>query len=409
MKVYRISKTWRIIIYSICSSTSLFYGIFGIILLLPAELAPFQVNEEPLVKNLLAVLFLFVVPCMVFLIFKTYKTRIVITQDSFQLIGVFKKKELKFKDIKGFEVSSNPKLNLQKFLGVESKTKGEKAIVFSNLFEKFDEIRSQLSFKVADLNAEKVKVIEEKITHEKKEILKNNDFGFTVEEKTSQLKYAKITARIIYATTFIIGFWIYNYPQPYEYALLSGMMLPIVSLLAIKYWKGLIRVDKIRNSIYPNVAVGILAPAYLLYKRVEADFSILDFSNIWLPLVLAVIIYSAFLFTEKMDLSGENPEGRLVVLFTFIFICGYVYSSVICLNDMFDKSSPVKYTTTILDKEKPGESFIISVAPLEKEGQIQKIKIDKEFYYEAKIGDKASVYVYKGFFNIPYADAFKAN
>ncbi|MBF4506201.1 hypothetical protein IRZ83_05920 [Flavobacterium sp. JLP] len=406
MKVYRISKTWRIIIYSICSFTSLFYGIFGIILLLPAELAPFQNNEEPLVNNLLAVLFLFVVPCMVFLIFKTYKTRIVITQDSFQLIGVFKKKELKFKDIKGFEVSTNPKLNLQKFLGVESKTKGEKAIVVSNLFEKFDEIRSQLSFKVADLNAEKIKVIEEKITQEKNEILKNTNFGFTIEEREDKLKKAQLFAKLLNGVTAVVIAWLFFYPRPYKYLVITCVCLPLIGLLTVKLSKGLIKVDAEKESVYPTAVFPLMFPGMILFLRGIIDFSIDDYSNIWLPAILISVIFVGVIIalSKKKTVKKAKDYFEIVSYVVFGFIYGY--STVVATNCVFDNSKPEIFASEVLSKSISGGSkgkfYNLNLSSWGKNKEAKKITVESDLYNNVQVGDEVSVYRFKGRFDIPW-------
>lgn len=390
---------------SICSLVILLYGTGATILLIPTDDRLIKLKEDPTVEKLLTVLFIIMVFMMAFCIVKINKSKIIITHDNIQLIGVFKNTELKFYDIEGFNTTSVSKFPFLKFLGIESKTKGKKAIVITNLFENFEEIKSQLRSKVMDLDAEKTKAFEAIVEEEKKKILSNQDFGFSVQDRKNKLKRAEIISKLLMVFTAVLGIWVFFYPKPYKYAIIACISLPIISLVVVQLFRGLIKVNDRDNSAYPSAAFGIIFPGLLLFLRVVTDFSICDYSNAWLPAMAITIVFMGMIIMVSREFSFDCFKSICKILGFTTLIFAYGYSSLISLNCVFDESKPLIYETRIVDKKINGgkyRTYDLYLSPWGAKTEIQKVSIDKDFYHQLNYGEEMSIYQFKGKFDIPW-------
>ncbi len=138
-----------------------------------------------------------------------------------------------------------------------------------------------------------LKKIEGNAVAEEQEILNNENIGWSRELREEKLSNAKKISRIINWLGGISFAWTLFYPKPYDLAVLSALVVPIIALIAVKLSGGLIRIDQKNGSAYPSTIYAFIFPSLGLVVRSFFDYDIFDYSNVWLK---AVLITVAFLF-----------------------------------------------------------------------------------------------------------------
>jgi hypothetical protein len=133
-------------------------------------------------------------------------------------------------EIKGYRVS-------EKYIIVESNIEYKKNIKISAYTGKKNEIIGWLASHYQDLD---ILAAEQ----EKQEILTNEQFGWTAEERMEKLNRARNTTKILNWTGGLVGAWTLFWANPYEYAIIASICVPLISILTLKYFNGLIRIDE---------------------------------------------------------------------------------------------------------------------------------------------------------------------
>ncbi|KAF2339222.1 hypothetical protein [Flavobacterium tistrianum] len=405
MKEYRVKKGLRILMYVLASLVIFIYGGFLIALIIPPFNKTIKEMQDSMPGLWLPALFLVMIVLMIVSIISIKKRKVIITEESIISITLFGKKELKFIEIKCFNIFKNPKIPME-HIGIAPLDSTKKNITLSNLFENSEELKSVLRSKIVDLNAEELKAMLEKREKEHKEILTNNDFGFTIEEREDKLKKARLFAKVVNSITSIVCVWLFFYPKPYHYAIITCISLPIIGILSVKFWKGLIKIDSEKESAYPMVAFPIVFPGVILTLRVMLDFSIDDYSNIWIPAILIALVYAAIVISCSKQMSFNNAKGYFSILSYVVFGFIYGYSAVVALNCTFDESEPLLFDSHVISKEINGgrktKSYDLKISPWGNKTEIEKVSVDRELYENVEAGNSVLVYQFKGRFDIPW-------
>lgn len=405
MKEYRVKKGIRFLIYTLASLVILFFGGMTIAVIIP----PFNTITEEMQQSIpglwVPVLFIIMILLMILVIFSIRKRKVIITAESIISISLLGKRELKFEEIKGFNAIVIPR-SVVKYIGVFPKESSKKKdITISNLIEKINDLKSQLTLSIENLDLKKIQEAQEKYQNEEKEILINNDFGFTIEEREDKLKKARLFAKVLNGLTSVIVVWMFFYPRPYSYLVIACICLPLIGLLTVKFWKGLIQIDAEKDSAYPMVVFPLVFPGIILSLRAMLDFSINDYSNIWLPAIVISLIFVGFVIalSKKKPIKKAADYFAIVSYVVFGFIYGY--GTVVSTNCVFDTSEPKMFSTTIVNKQINGgkyRSYDLYLSPWDKKTEIEKVSIDSDMYNQLNNGDEVSVYQFKGRFDIPW-------
>lgn len=406
MKEYRIKKGVRLSVYVFASLAIVLYGGLTIALIIP----PFNTITEEMHQAMpglwLTGLFLAMVILMIVSIISTKKRKIILADKSIISIGLWGKRELKFADIKGFRLDRNPKYPQIKNLIIEPIESKMKSINVGFFLKDMDDLKSSLDSKLKDLDADKSIALEQKYKREEQEILQNNDFGFTIEEREEKLKKAHLFVKVLNGITAIVVVWLFFYPRPYKYAVIACVSLPLIGFLSVKFWKGLIQIDVEKGSVYPTVAFPILFPGLILGLRVMLDFSIEKYSNIWIPAIVISCIYAALVIVSSKKMSFKNAKAYFSILSYVAFGFLYGYSTVVATNCVFDNSEPKVFASEVLGKtineSRKSKTYYLNLSPWGEKTEAEKISVDSDLYNNIHTGDKVSVYQFKGRLDIPW-------
>lgn len=387
MKEYKMAKVWAIFMYIVAP---LMIALFTFILFLP--LMPGMENEiTPTAYWFVFPVSLAMISVMVIGLIDTYKGKFVIEKGRVYSEGVFSRRELLFHEIKGYRLAD-------KYIFIEPTNENKKRIKISTYFGKTNEIIQWLQFNSIDLDKFQVE-------KEVQDILNNQEFGINKQEREAKLNEALKTAKIVNWIGAGIAVWTILFPKPYEYAIVASIAFPIVCLFIVRYYKGLMRIDSRKDSGYPSLFGAIFGSSIGLLLRCILDFNIFDYTNVWLPSVVILLIFLTILCVRNNEFVNENSKINYSIFFLTLFIYGYSYSTVVTLNCIYDTSEPIVYDATVLSKRiNSGKTttYYLELTPWGPSKQIEEISVSKDLYNSVNRSSEVNIYFLKGRFDIPW-------
>lgn len=384
MKEYKIAKGWAIFIYLIAP---FLIGLFGWLLILPFQNGDFSPNAGwILIPVSLAMIVLMIIG-----VIDAYKGRLIIGEDRIISVSTLSIRELKLNEIKGFTVN-------EQYIYVEPNDRSKKRIKISRYTGGYGEILQWLSLSYTDLDLQNA-------IEEQQEILKDESIGWTKEAREEKLTKARQTARVINWAAGITATWTFFYPTPYQYSILTAMVIPIVALLVVKFSGGLIRLDERKGSAYPSVIYAFIYPSLGILIRAIFDYDIFDYSNAWLPAVLITLVFLFLLLIKQQEITFKKKLDYITVSSLALFLLAYSFGTVIHINCYLDNSEPVHYTTKVLDKRISSgrsTSYYLELSAWGHQNEKDDVRVSKGLYNSIEVGDEVNVYFRNGILKIPW-------
>ncbi len=384
MKEYKIGKGWAIFIYIFAP---LLIALFVWLLIMPFVLDDTSIE----MLYFLAPLSIGMIGLMVVGLLDTIKGKVIVSSDTLSIRSTFINRDLKFQEIKGFQVEQN-------YIFVLPNTEKKKRIKISTYIGNSSELILWLSSNFPDLH----QVNKEK---EETEILDNFEYGRNVEERSSKLNQAKKVAKFFNWAGGLILVWTLFKPEPYEYAILASISLPVIATLTVVYFKGLIRIDEKKGSAYPTVFFAILMTSCGLFLRALLDYEILDYSNIWIPSIIIGIAMIALVVFGTKEFKFKKAKDYFSVLSLTIFFFGFGYGSIVTLNCMYDESNPETFQSKVLDKRiSSGKTttYYLKLTAWGGQTESDDVSVSEELYNYLEVDDNVNIYLKKGQLDIPW-------
>lgn len=381
---FRTARGWSIFIYLFTPLLIALFVFLGIM--------PFMADE--LNWMLILVLVPMSIGTTLFMLYgliSTFKGKLIIHSDRVIEIGVFKNKELELSNIKGYRADQNYTYLVPK--DADSQTiKVSQYIGNRNTFNQW--IYS---------NFQDVDMIES--VSEVQDILANEEFGRTVEERGDKLKRARIVAGTINTVGGLLGAILFFYPRPYELVTLCALIVPVLILTSLHLFKGLIRIDQKSNSGFPSIIYGLIFPGMALALRSFMDFDILEYSNFWLPTFAVTIATSLIMFSTTSELKFKKAADYVTVISIVGFVFIYSYGGIINYNCIYDNSQPEVYSSKISNMRistGKSTSYYIELRPWGPVTENQEVGISKGLYERLEVGKSVNIYLMPGKMNIPW-------
>jgi hypothetical protein len=384
MKEYKIAKGSAIFIYLF---TPLLIGLFGWLLILPFQSGDFSPNAS----WILIPLSIAMIAIMIFGVIDAHKGRLIIKEDRIISVSLFSSKELHLDDIKGFTVNEH-------YIFLEPNDKQKKKIKISKYTGGYSEILYWLTQSYPDLD-------QQNKIEEQQDILNDETIGWTREARKENLSKARQTARVINWTAGLTAAWTFFHPTPYQYSILTAMIIPIVALSVVKFSGGLIRVDDKKGSSYPSVIYAFIYPSLGIMLRGILDYNIFDYSNVWLTTAITTLAFLFVLLMKQQEFTFKKKVDCLTVSSLALFLFAYSFGTVIHINCYYDNSASKYFTAKVLDKRissGKSTSYYLELSTWGQQKEVDEVSISKELYNRIKAGDEVNIYFRNGKLNIPW-------
>lgn len=237
--------------------------------------------------------------------------------------------------------------------------------------------------------------------NEVSDILADEKFGSDEAQRSKSLKKAQKWIRVLNPFSTIVGLWALFYPRPYYPLAWTLILTPLLAMLSMLWFKGLIRFNVKKNSGYPAIDLALLFPISILGMRAILDWHILDWSPFWIPFCAL----SGFTFGLLLFCSGNSPKDRGWIIFGIIFCVAYSCVAIININGLADYEKSSVFSPQVVDKRISRGKHTFYYMTLTPWGPIQgnrEYTIDRGAYDRHPIGDMVQVYLKKGALNIPH-------
>lgn len=387
MKEYKMAKGWAIFIYIFAP---VLIGVFAMPILMyfipswrNGETAQFFAFAIPISLIMMAV--------MVAAVVDAATGKLTISEEDIRIKHVFLKRQLQVSDIKGFRIDD-------KYTHLEPKVKTQKRIKISNYFAKREEWTGWIVDHFPDLDDQEA---EESF----QEVLQDNNFGFTEQERLEQFDKVKRITTILNWAGGIAAAWAFFWPQPYEIAILVVATIPILALVALKLYRGLIRIDEKKNSAFPSVFAALFFPAMVLMLRALMDYNIFEHKQVWVLLVPIGIGLAALMLIGQNEFDWQKRRDIFSAMVLVILAFVYAYGLVISTNCTFDYRSAASFESQILNKSisrSKSTSYYLELAPWGPQPEVNDAEVDRETYEQLEVGDAVEVLFLKGRWGIPW-------
>jgi cell shape-determining protein MreD len=384
MKEYKIAKGWAIFIYI---TAPLLIGLFGWLLILPFSDGDFS----PSATWIFIPISLGMITLMVLGLIETINGKVVIDNEKIYTISPFSNRQLNFNQIKGYRL-------IEKYIVIEPISSDKKRIKISSYYGKSNEIILWLASNYSDLDSQNE-------LQEQEEILLYEEFGRTIEEREAKLKKARKTAKLINWSGGIVAAFTIFWADPYEYSILASFAMPLVAIMVMKFSGGLLRIDERKESAYPSILYGILAPSCAIFIRALIDFDIFDYTNVWLPSLFITAILLGVILIGNKEFKFKKAMDYFSLFSAAMFLFGFSFGTLITLNCYYDKSEPEIYNAKILDKRiSSGKSSTcyFELTPWGKRTEKEEVSVSKRLYNLLDKDDEINIFFRTGKFNIPW-------
>jgi hypothetical protein len=382
IQTYRLARHWRIITYLIAPP------LIGVFLYLLAM--PFLVES--------AMVFYFLIPVSIGMIglfvygsVDAWVGMVTLSENAVVVKGPFGERALLVGEIKGYSIDEN-------YIHVYATDPKKKKLKVSTYLENSKDIKDWFALRFADLNAQEV-------VEETRPILQDDRFGITVEARARKLLEARRVAKTFNAVSWVVLVWVMFYPKPYEVAIIVGLLLPMLIMMASYLYRGLMKADENDNSAYPSMATGFGVVAVAVALRALLDFTILQYNTGWY-LIASITVILSFLYLLPTDvLKFHKVSDYLFLAVIPLVMFMYAYGITVLGNCMLDRSPALVYETTVLEKtttKGKSTTYYLTVSPWGTLTEPQRLDVPRSDYESASEGERVTVVQRDGYFGMSW-------
>lgn len=387
MQVFSLSKGWKYFILLFCGLV-----ILGLAYLLFFILFPDVIKNPAAGKDwFLVVLTIIFLLLIIYCINEAIQGKFVVEHDRIYLVSSTSTRELYFSEIKGYRVDD-------KYLYIEPVPANKKRIKISKYFTGIDEITAWLNQNYKDLDLEEK---EEKL----QAILTDVEYGFSTEEREKRFKSAKTVSLIINITGIVLAACVIIGSAYEKYLVALTIAAPVISVLILRSYKGLIRIEQKKSSPYPSILWGILAVIFALFMRAVSGSEILSYSNAWKPSILIGLLLFALLTLGNIEFRRMNFLGMIGKIAMAGIMFGYGLCAILAVNCVYDNSEPHQYQAEVLNKSitrGKSTSYNFTISTWGPQKTYDDITVSSALYERIEVAQHVNVYLYKGKLQIPW-------
>lgn len=248
-----------------------------------------------------------------------YKRKLVLTDDSISYTNIWGSKKLLINNIRGYRSTKNayyiypinnsyPKISLYDSLSI-----GDSGALMEWLFKHLKDV-DRVAFE-----------------NDKQVIFNNAVIGKDPEQREDRYENA-----VIYAIAYnISGFVLFmlSFMLNIQHWILTGVLLvfPLAGVYLMFYTKGIIRFfAKIEGSAYRSLYPGIATCEACLLSRANLNGTLQNYSNLWLPIIIAAIIF--FITASVVIVKWAKSAILSQLFFILIFAVCYGFGSVLIIG-----------------------------------------------------------------------------
>lgn len=381
---YRIAKGWGIFIY-IFTPPLLCLFVF-------TAFMPFlRDGIDWILVLILTPLSLGMTALMSYGLLDTIKSKFIIQEEGVKKVGIFKNKELSLHEIKGFRTD-------QYYIHIVPQHEQLPKIKISTYYGNTRQLINWLDNNFPNLD------LEDQLSEEQ-EILSKEEFGWNAEQRVHRLNSARSLAKALNYSGTAVGLWLFFYPHPYKLATGIALVFPLLVILGLNMYRGLIRIDEKKNSAYPSLFTALLMPSMGLLLRGLLEFDVLDYQNLWVPIAILTVVLTGTLIMRTREFKSKKAADFFSVAAIGMFMAAFSYGACIHINCMYDPSVPELFQAEILSKHiSSGKhtSYKLELTAWGPRQEIEEVSVPAYLYEQMEVGETVNIYLKAGVLEVPW-------
>jgi hypothetical protein len=313
-----------------------------------------------------------------------YKSRLIFGEDAITQVSIWKEKVLPYSQVKGFTHND-------KFLYIIPINDSHPKIKVSSYTENFEDLKTELAGRFTDLD-------HERYIREEMELLQNEALGTTAEEREIMVQKARKTARLFNILGIADAIWLLVFPAPYELCIDCSILLTAAGFYILYKYRGIIRINEIPKSAYPNITYVLFLSSLGLMVRALSDYNLFRYG-----LLIALTVPGGILLTVLLWYCSGNLKDRSLMIksaYYIVILSAFFYGACVQINALQDKSPGRIYFSRILDKRiSRGKitTYYLSLTPWGPQKKRDDVEVSKNLYRETSTGETVRVHFRKGY------------
>ena len=142
------------------------------------------------------------------------------------------------------------------------------------------------------------------------------------------------------------------------------------------------------------------------------DFKILEYSSVWVPVLLIASICITIIVFCDLEYRSGKPNMFLSIFGLILLSFSYAYGTYVSLNCVFDSSKPEIHVASILKKRMTSgktTTYYLELTPWGKQTEPDEVSVSKALYNSFQENDDVNIYLMKGKFEIPWFEITDKN
>ncbi len=271
-------------------------------------------------------------------------------------------------------------------------------IKITYMTERYADIQALLAEHLPDLNTTEAQA-------EEAQLLSRADLGDTEATRESKLRAARRAAQAVNWVGGLTAVWLFAYPHPYEYACGAGLLVPVLAVCVLFIYQPLVRIDDVKNSTVPSIAIGLLLPVLGLAIRGVFDIELLDYAPFW-PLMIQTTFLTAVALALGSQRTLRQAAHRATEWLAIGMIAvAYGYGAPYIINATFDQAIPTEYRASMLSKYSSGgktTTYYLNVGPWGPRRAADNVTVSHDYYRRVQPGDSVTMLVSPGRLGVPW-------
>ncbi len=246
----------------------------------------------------------------------------------------------------------------------------------------------------------------ERVRQAKKALLANPDIGVNEAERLRALKQAQRVARWLNAIGILTGLYLWLLPEPTEWSITAGLVVPVVAVGALWWYPRLLRLDGSDDNGYPAVLLAIGAPIAGMWASCYSYYEIVAHSPMW-PFSAAVALLLLLLLAGGSRRFLRQP-GLNFTLAGLLLAVALLYGYIACAmaNVAYDTAAGQVFSPQVLNRSmshgKYQNFYALKLSAWGPLATAREVSVSYHVYVHAEEEAGVCVVVRPGFLGVPW-------
>jgi len=379
---YRIAKGWKIFAYIFGAA----FFIGGFFFFIPV----FTRTTFPIGLAISLALLFIVLGAVTFL--DTMRTLVIIDKHTLSVARLLGTRSALLEEIEGYRKGEKDTF----FIVLKS---GGRPLQLPQYLERRKELIGWFEEKYEDVD-QRIRA------KETEDLLENDQFGLSRDDRAARLATAKTIDRIATGAGIGLFCWAVFYPQPFETMMVTLLAAPAVAIFITWYYKGLMRLEKKKSSPYPSMVMLMTMAIFSALLVIVLRYDLYGFGEHAWSLMLATTLGAVVICITACRKAIAASDKKALTYGVIVVMAGmYSYSLLVFSNCHYDRSVAHPYHVKVTGKRissGKSTSYYLSLSPWGQYTDGNEVSVSKSFYNQVATHDSVTVFLKKGQWGLPW-------